>query len=186
MRVTVRTALALILLTSGPLTAQTAAPPPAAAPVATPVAAPAAPDGKTVEDGKYSTADGDPSYNVKPDGMVDWYTYNGFRRYHADCHVCHGPEGLGSSYAPSLVDSLKRLSYAQFADVVTNGRQNLVAGTQSVMPAFGTNRSVICYLDDYYAYLKARSDDKLPRGRPQKREEKPTAATDYEKACLTE
>ena len=38
---------------------------------------------------------------------VDFATYTGFRRYHSDCHVCHGPDGEGSSYAPALADSLE-------------------------------------------------------------------------------
>ena len=48
------------------------------------------------EDGKYFDKDGNPTYNIKPDGTVDWYTYSGFRRYHSECHVCHGPDGMGS------------------------------------------------------------------------------------------
>jgi methanol metabolism-related c-type cytochrome len=136
------------------------------------------------ENGKYFDADGSPTYNVKEDGTVDWYTYSGFRRYHSDCHVCHGPEGMGSSYAPSLVESLKKMDYQQFVEVIIQGRQNVSAGTQSVMPSFGTNSSVACYLDDLYVYLRARSDDALGRGRPGKREDKPQAATDAEKTCL--
>jgi len=62
------------------------------------------------EDGKYFDKDGNPTYKVKSDGTVDWYTYSGYRRYHSDCHVCHGPDGMGSSYAPALKDSLKTLS----------------------------------------------------------------------------
>ena len=38
------------------------------------------------------------------DGKVDKATYNGYRRYHASCHTCHGPDGMGSSYAPNLVE----------------------------------------------------------------------------------
>ena len=53
------------------------------------------------EDGKYLDAQGDPTYNVK-DGTVDWYTFSGYRRYHSECHVCHGPNGAGSTYAPAL------------------------------------------------------------------------------------
>ncbi len=59
---------------------------------------------KQDDQGKYADKDGTPTYNVKPDGTVDWFTYAGFRLYHADCHVCHGPEGAGSSYAPALVE----------------------------------------------------------------------------------
>jgi methanol metabolism-related c-type cytochrome len=102
------------------------------------------------------------------DGKVDQGTYNGWRRYHSSCHTCHGPDGLGSSYAPSLVDSLKTMSYDDFAEVVINGRQNVTTSQQNVMPAFGTVMDVATYLDDIYAYLKARSDGALGRGRPQR------------------
>ncbi|MEJ2118562.1 MAG: c-type cytochrome, methanol metabolism-related [Alphaproteobacteria bacterium] len=139
---------------------------------------------KTEDDGKFSTKDGDPTYNITKDGGVDWYTYSGFRRYHSDCHVCHGPEGLGSSYAPALVDSLKKLSYEDFATVVASGRQKVNAAQTSVMPAFGTNRNVMCYLDDIYAYLKARSDGALGRGRPRKHAPQPKSAKNYENECM--
>jgi methanol metabolism-related c-type cytochrome len=102
------------------------------------------------------------------DGKVDKGTYNGYRRYHASCHVCHGPDGLGSSYAPSLVDSLKTLSQDDFNEVIINGRISTVGGKESVMPSFGTVEDVALYLDDLYAYLKARSDGALGRGRPQR------------------
>lgn len=106
-------------------------------------------------------------YEIR-DGEVDRGTYNGFRRYHASCHTCHGPDGLGSSYAPNLVDSLQTLTYDDFLEVVINGRQNLGAGQEKVMPAFGMVEDVALYIDDIYAYLKARSDGVLGRGRPKR------------------
>lgn len=136
------------------------------------------------EDGKYFDKDGNPTYNVQEDGTVDWYTYSGFRRYHSECHVCHGPDGLGSSYAPNLVKSLKTMTYEQFTDVVVNGREVVTQGETLVMPSFGTNLNVMCFLDDIYIYLKARSDGAIGRGRPSKREKKPEAASEYEKACF--
>jgi methanol metabolism-related c-type cytochrome len=104
------------------------------------------------------------------DGKVDQATYNGWRRYHASCHTCHGPDGLGSSYAPNLVESLKVISYDEFAEVVINGRQNVNTGQQNVMPAFGEVMDVATYLDDIYAYLEARADGVLGRGRPQRQQ----------------
>ena len=35
-----------------------------------------------------------------------------------------------------------------------------------VMPSFGTNKNVMCYLDDIYVYLKAVGSGAIPRGRP--------------------
>ena len=64
---------------------------------------------KQDEDGIWRDKDGDPTYKIGADGTVDWNTYSGFRRYHSECHVCHGPDGEGSSYAPALANSLKTI-----------------------------------------------------------------------------
>jgi methanol metabolism-related c-type cytochrome len=136
------------------------------------------------EDGKYYDKTGTPTFKVQGDGTVDWYTYSGFRRYHSECHVCHGPDGEGSSYAPALSKSLKVIAYADYANAVVNGRKNVNTAQESVMPAFGTNRNVMCYLEDIFVYLRARANEAVPRGRPAKREDKPKAATEMENGCL--
>ncbi len=142
-------------------------------------------EGVTVEDGKYMTEDGGITYNIAADGAVDWYTYSGFRRYHSECHVCHGPDGLGSTYAPGLAASVKTMDYFAFSEVVMSGRENHKPdGSISKMPAFGDNQNVACYVEDLYAYLKARADGDLPRGRPAKKSDKPQTAKDNESACL--
>ena len=105
---------------------------------------------------------------VVQDGKVDPGTYNGFRRYHSSCHVCHGPDGLGGSFAPALVESLKALSYDQFAEIIANGKAQQGATGQRVMPSFGTDPNVMLHIDDIYGYLKARSDGVLGRGRPER------------------
>lgn len=97
------------------------------------------------------------------DGKVDFGTYNGFRRYHSECHVCHGPAGMGSSYAPALMKSMQVLSFDQFVNVVIHGRKGL---DERVMPSFATNMNVLPYLSDIYAYLKARSDGAVGTERP--------------------
>jgi len=135
------------------------------------------------DEGKYADKDGSPTYKIGPDGTVDWYTYSGFRRYHSDCHVCHGPNGEGSSYAPALAGSLKTLSYVDFNNVVTNGRKNVDAANDKVMPAFGTNVNVMCFLDDIYVYLRARANDAIPGGRPPKHDDNPEAAKQAEASC---
>lgn len=132
------------------------------------------------EDGRYFNADDVPTYNIAEDGTVDWLTFSGFRRYHAECHVCHGPDGEGSTYAPAVKNSAVGLGYDGFFEVVVNGRQN----GNSVMPHFGENRNVMCYLDDIYVYLKARGTDALPRGRPAKKEAKSDMIREDENACM--
>jgi methanol metabolism-related c-type cytochrome len=136
------------------------------------------------ENGKYLDKEGNPTFKVGADGTVDWYTYSGFRRYHSECHVCHGPDGMGSTYAPALKDSLKTMDYADFLGVVATGRKNVSSAQENVMPAFGDNKNVVCYLDDIYVYLRARANDAIPRGRPAKHEDKPPAAQKAEDACM--
>ncbi len=137
-------------------------------------------DGKS----KYVDAKGDPTFSVKLDGTVDWYTFSGFRRYHSECHVCHGPDGEGSTYAPALKDSVKRINYAEFYGIVVGGKQQVGSGENKVMPALGDNKNVMCYIDDIYVYLRARSADAIDRGRPGKHEDKPPQAADAEHACF--
>ncbi len=102
------------------------------------------------------------------DGKVDFGTYNGFRRYHSSCHVCHGPDGLGSTYAPPLIESIPRIGYDGYLEAIVNGIQNVSTSEQSVMPSFGEDPNVMNYVDDIYAYLKARADGVIGRGRPDK------------------
>lgn len=110
-------------------------------------------------------------YTVQ-DGKVDKATYNGFRRYHSTCHVCHGPDGLGSSFAPNLTDSLKTLGFDEFVGIVAAGREREVGHTVSKMPSFAQDPNVMDHIEDIYAYLKARSDGALGRGRPDRLEQK--------------
>jgi methanol metabolism-related c-type cytochrome len=136
------------------------------------------------EDGKYFDKEDNPTFKISSDGTVDWYTYSGYRRYHSECHVCHGPDGEGSTYAPALKNSLKTMSYPDFVGVVASGRKNVSTAQENVMPAFGDNPNVACYMDDLYVYLRARADDALGRVRPSKHEEKPAAYTKAEDSCM--
>jgi methanol metabolism-related c-type cytochrome len=135
-------------------------------------------------DGKYHDKQGVPTYKVQADGTVDWYTYSGYRRYHSECHVCHGPDGEGSTYAPGLKDSLKTMNYGEFSAIVAGGRKNVTTAKDNVMPAFGTNKNVVCYMDDIFIYLRARANGAWGRARPAKREEKPEAYTKAEDVCI--
>jgi methanol metabolism-related c-type cytochrome len=134
----------------------------------------------TQENGRWYNAEGIPTFKIE-DGVVDFATFNGFRRYHAECHVCHGPDGEGSTYAPALKNSVLRIDYYEFQEVVASGKQ----GTNSVMPAFGTNKNVWCYIDDIYVYLLAHGTGEIPRGRPAERAEKSEEYTAQEDSCMS-
>ena len=84
--------------------------------------------------GESRDKNGDPTFNIAPDGTVDWYSYEGYVRYTANCMQCHGPDGLGSSLAPSLADALKRIDYSTFVSTVANGKKDVSAAQDLVMP----------------------------------------------------
>jgi methanol metabolism-related c-type cytochrome len=148
-------------------------------------------EGAKEENGKWLLPDGTPTFHIcKKDNtlVVDWSTYNGYRRYHSECHVCHGPNGLGSSYAPALAESLKTIDYSTFLGTVAGGRIHDEAGTKFVMPSFGDNKNVMCFINDLYVYLKARASTSLPAGQLGGRNhvDRPESSKAEEKACLGE
>ncbi len=153
-------------------------------------AQPAAKDGSGIpaavsdDDGKWSDKSGNPTFKIGPDGKVDWYTYIGFVQYSANCLQCHGPDGLGSTYAPSLVNALQNLSYGDFLATVAGGKKNVSAAQDLVMPALGENKNVMCYIDAIYIYLRARSDDAVGRGRPASHAPKPKGYDAAEDSCF--
>jgi methanol metabolism-related c-type cytochrome len=136
------------------------------------------------DDGKYFDKAGNPTFSVKPDGTVDYYTFAGYIRYTANCMPCHGPDGLGSSYGPALATSLKRLSYADVMATVASGKRDVNQAQTLLMPTFGDNKNVMCYIDAIYVYLRARADDAIQRGRPAKHDPKPEGFTKAEDQCM--
>ena len=109
---------------------------------------------------------GDDSLVEMQYGWMDFATYKGWRAYHAECHVCHGPDAMGSTYAPSLMVSLQEgLSYDDFFNVIMNGRgEDEGAQKGNVMPAYGANTNVAPHVEDIFRYVKARADGKIRRG----------------------
>lgn len=85
---------------------------------------------------------------------------NGYRRYNAACNHCHGPDGVGSTFAPSLVEQV--FDPGLFRQAVLLGRASGV----SVMKGFCDDPNIAPYVDDIYIYLKARAGGAVGRGRP--------------------
>jgi mono/diheme cytochrome c family protein len=116
-----------------------------------------------------NAADDPKPYTIK-NGVIDQHTFIGYLHYEGTCYWCHGQDGTGSTFAPSLADALKTLSHSKFENIVVNGGVvnggPISYGTSNVfvMPALGTNPNVMCYLDDIYAYLRARSDGRSGAG----------------------
>lgn len=85
---------------------------------------------------------------------------NGYRRYNASCNHCHGPDGVGSSFGPGLIET--PLGAEAFRDAVLMGRSSGL----SVMKGFAKDPNVEPYVADIYAYLRARAEGRVGRGRP--------------------
>lgn len=105
-----------------------------------------------------SQSEGKPLYRVEgnkvdPDTLAGWKTWRALA-----CDRCHGArqEGL---VGPSLIESLKVMTREQFKETLLNGRP------ERGMPGFANSQMVKENLDNLYAYLKGRSDGKIPPGR---------------------
>lgn len=135
--------------------------------------APAASADKTQDSSATDAGDNDKKYydvdcsKVDENGekycLTDKATYVGWRTFHSTCHVCHGQNAVGSSFAPSL---LHHIDKKVFVDTVTNGR----TGQIGVMPAWGKNPNVKDFIDELYAYQQARADGVLLPGRPKRKD----------------
>ncbi len=112
--------------------------------------------------GDGAAALGKPLYQVADGNKVDVATFEGWKTWRAmACERCHGAnqEGL---VGPSLVNSLKTMSKADFVFTVTHGR------AEKGMPNFGEVATVVKNIDNLYAYLKGRSDGAIKPGHVQK------------------
>jgi mono/diheme cytochrome c family protein len=102
---------------------------------------------------------GDAPYRIT-DGKVDKRTFNGFRRYNSVCNHCHGLDGAGGSFGRSLIEA--PMPRAEFRDAVLAGRTR----GSFVMKGYADDPNVAPFVDDIYAYLRARADGAIGRGRP--------------------
>ena len=97
-------------------------------------------------------------YTVKDGNKVYDKTLQGWKTWRAmACERCHGPEQEGL-VGPSLVNSLKTLSKADFHTTIQNGRP------EKGMPNFGGVKSVQDNWENLYNYLKGRSEGKIAPG----------------------
>lgn len=122
-----------------------------------PASASATPAGSAEKQAAAGGTPGAPLYKVVDGYHVDSQTLLGFKTWRAAaCDRCHGANQQGL-VGPSLIESLKTLSKADFVKTVTEGR------LQRGMPSFGANSTVIENIDHLYAYLKGRSDGAITK-----------------------
>jgi len=92
---------------------------------------------------------------------VDLYAdvYNGWKWWHVYCYRCHGTDAVGTTNAPSLIDTNEKLSRAAFIKVVREGvKDKGMAAWDKLLDAK--------QMGQLYVYVRARADKVLPPGRP--------------------
>jgi len=98
-------------------------------------------------------------YTVVDGYKVDAGTMQGFRTWRAvACDRCHGASQQGL-VGPSLLESMKLLSRAEFDKTILDGRLD------KGMPGWKESKQVVDNLDHLYAYLKGRSDGAITRAK---------------------
>ena len=107
-------------------------------------------------------------YHSPPRDTVNASLYDGWKQYVLLCERCHGEDALGTSFAPSLVASLRAdgaiPTEERFITLMREGR------TAKGMPPAATLGLDTAYFAGLYQYLKGRSDGALRGGRPALRE----------------
>ena len=90
--------------------------------------------------------------------------YQGWKQFELNCARCHGEYGVGTSFAPALIVSLKDggtvPNEAAFIAVVCQGRKD------KGMPSWCELGLEMDKIQNIYAYLKLRADGKVAAGRP--------------------
>jgi mono/diheme cytochrome c family protein len=97
------------------------------------------------------------------DCRVDQGTYVGWRAFQQYCSQCHGPDGAGSSFAPSLVARVRGMSKQAFLVAMEKG----YFGADSGLRPWGEHPYVSIYYNELWAYLSARAGNDLPPGEPE-------------------
>jgi len=85
--------------------------------------------------------------------------YDGWKWWHVYCYRCHGTDAVGTTNAPSLIDTNEKLSRAAFIKVVREGvKDKGMAAWDKLLDAK--------QMGQLYVYVRARADKVLPPGRP--------------------
>lgn len=106
-------------------------------------------------------------YHPPPRDTVEIAAYKGWQQYSLQCARCHGEDGQGTSFGPSLLVALRPdgsvPNREQFLTILTEGRED------KGMPSAGKLGLDSLYFDGMYAYLQGRSAGRLHGGRPARR-----------------
>jgi mono/diheme cytochrome c family protein len=103
-------------------------------------------------------------YHPAPRDTVNVDVYNGWKQFELNCARCHGEYGVGTTFAPALIVSLKDGGTVPtqefFLTTVCAGRPD------KGMPSWCALGLEMDKIQRIYMYLKGRADGKIGIGRP--------------------
>ena len=106
-------------------------------------------------------------YHPAPRDTLEAQAYEGWKQYSLQCARCHGDDGLGTTFGPDLVASLRpdgRVPTREaFMTVLVAGRPD-----RGMPPAARLGLGP-ADLDGLYEYLRGRSAGRFHGGRPARR-----------------
>ena len=104
------------------------------------------------------------AYHVAPRDTISAEAYQGWKQFELNCSRCHGEYGVGTSFAPALIVSLKDGGTIPNKEIFI---QTVCAGRPDKgMPSWCALGLEMDKIQNIYAYLKGRADGKIHIGRP--------------------
>jgi mono/diheme cytochrome c family protein len=104
------------------------------------------------------------AYHQAPRDTISQEAYQGWKQFELNCSRCHGEYGVGTSFAPALIVSLKDGGTIPNEQVFI---QTVCAGRPDKgMPSWCALGLEMNKIQNIYAYLKGRADGKIHIGRP--------------------
>ena len=104
------------------------------------------------------------SYHSVPRDTVGPVVYQGWKQYALNCARCHGDFGVGTSFAPALVESVKPAGTIPTPELFI---QTVCAGRpEKGMPSWCALGLEMDAMQTIYSYLIERASGKMGIGRP--------------------
>jgi mono/diheme cytochrome c family protein len=104
------------------------------------------------------------AYHAVPRDTVSPAVYEGWKQFALNCARCHGDFGVGTSFAPALVESVKPTGTIPTLELFI---QTVCAGrVEKGMPAWCTLGLDISAMQAVHAYLLERAGGRVGVGRP--------------------
>jgi len=104
------------------------------------------------------------AYHMVPRDTVGLVVYQGWKQYALNCARCHGDWGVGTSFAPALVESVKPTGTIPTPELFI---QTVCAGRPDKgMPSWCALGLEMDAMQAIHAYLMERASGKMGVGRP--------------------